>query len=324
MYYTNPIFDEDFPDPAVLHASDGWYYGYATQTLVEGRTFNIQVARSRDLIEWEHLGDALPVKPRWADRTQQFWAPHVVEHDGTFYMYYSSAANKRLGMCIAAATATHPAGPFVDCGKPLVSGGGFVHIDPMAFDDPGTGKRLLYWGSGFQPIRVQELAPDRVSFAPGSKPVTVLRPDRATPYERLIEASWVIERDGFYYLLYSGDNCCGDGAHYAVMVARSESATGPFVKRAKAGNGYTDSVILQHSDCWLAPGHHAIIRDKADDDCIIYHAIDCREPQLEESIPGDRDTRRILLMDRLIYRDGWPCVEGQVPSSTPQQPPLTG
>ena len=45
---------------------------------------------------------------------------------------------------------------------------GFVNIDPMSFDDPATGKRLLYWGSGFGPIKVRELAPDRISFAPGS------------------------------------------------------------------------------------------------------------------------------------------------------------
>ncbi len=25
-----------------------------------------------------------------------------------------------------------------------------------------------------------------------------------------------------------GDNCCGEGAHYAVMVARAKKATGPF------------------------------------------------------------------------------------------------
>ena len=27
--YTNPVFDQDFPDPTVLRASDGYYYAYA-------------------------------------------------------------------------------------------------------------------------------------------------------------------------------------------------------------------------------------------------------------------------------------------------------
>ena len=42
-----------------------------------------------------------------------------------------------------------------------------------------TGKHLLYWGSGFQPIKVQELAEDRISFAPGSQPVDLVWPNPA-------------------------------------------------------------------------------------------------------------------------------------------------
>jgi hypothetical protein len=34
--YTNPILDKDFPDPAVIHAPDVFYYAYATQTLRDG------------------------------------------------------------------------------------------------------------------------------------------------------------------------------------------------------------------------------------------------------------------------------------------------
>ena len=64
-FYTNPVLDADFPDPTVIHA-DGVYYAYATQTLRDGRWINIQVARSADLVHWEHLGDALPQKPAWA------------------------------------------------------------------------------------------------------------------------------------------------------------------------------------------------------------------------------------------------------------------
>ena len=45
---------------------------------------NIQVARSADLVGWTRLGDALPAKPAWASQTQDFWAPHVAEHDGVY------------------------------------------------------------------------------------------------------------------------------------------------------------------------------------------------------------------------------------------------
>jgi arabinan endo-1,5-alpha-L-arabinosidase len=85
--YVNPVLDEDFPDPAVILAPDGYYYAYATQTLREGQWINIQVARSTDLVHWEHLGDALPQKPVWAQTTQDFWAPYVLR-DGDRYVMY--------------------------------------------------------------------------------------------------------------------------------------------------------------------------------------------------------------------------------------------
>ena len=69
--------DDNFPDPAVLRASDGWYYVYATQGEHAGRMQNIQAARSRDMKSWQRLADVLPVKPGWAAQTQDFWAPHV-------------------------------------------------------------------------------------------------------------------------------------------------------------------------------------------------------------------------------------------------------
>lgn len=322
--YRNPVLDADFPDPTVLRASDGFYYAYATQTVIEGRTINIQVARSKDLVNWEHLGDALPVKPKWADRTQKFWAPHVSQHGDTFYLYYSADPNTLTGLCLAVATAKSPAGPFIDTGSPLKCGEGFVNIDPMAFDDPKTGKRLLYWGSGFQAIRVQELAEDRVSFKPGSQPVELVHPikdERPDNYQRLIEGAWVTLRNGFYYLFYSGDNCCGDKAHYAVMVARSTSATGPFETLARA-RGRANSVILEANSRWIAPGHNSVITDSAGQDWMAYHAIDSQKRLLATSIGGDRDVRRIMLIDRVVYRDGWPAIEKGHPSTTQVKAPV--
>ncbi|HJR07470.1 MAG TPA: glycoside hydrolase family 43 protein [Pyrinomonadaceae bacterium] len=322
--YTNPVFDEDFPDPTVIRASDGFFYAYATQAVVAGKTTNIQVARSRDLVAWERLGDALPAKPAWANQTQKFWAPHVSQHGDTFYMYYSADPNTLTGLCLAVATARRPEGPFTDIGKPLKCGASFVNIDPMAFDDPRTGKRLLYWGSGFQPIRVQELAADRVSFKRGSTPREVVFPiktEDAANYQRLIEGAWITERGGFYYLFFSGDNCCGDKAHYAVMVARSRSATGPFKTLAQA-TGEPQSIILELNTRFIAPGHNSVVRDAAGDDWIVYHAIDAGKRNVETNIAGDRDVRRIMLMDRLVWRRDWPRVEWGSPSTLAKPAPV--
>ncbi|HEV7375522.1 MAG TPA: glycoside hydrolase family 43 protein [Pyrinomonadaceae bacterium] len=322
-YYINPVFDTDFPDPTVMRASDGWYYAYATQTIINEKMVNIQVARSFDLVNWEHLGDALPIKPAWANQTQKFWAPHVSQFGETYYMYFSADANPLTGLCLAVATSKSPRGPFADSGQPLKCGASFVNIDPMAFDDPRTGKRFLYWGSGFQPIRVQELAPDRVSFMPGSQPVELIAPikdENTANYQRLIEGAWMWFHGGYYYLFYSGDNCCGDKAHYAVMVARSRSATGPFETLA-LGTGKSNSAILERNERWIAPGHNSVIRDAAGQDWIFYHAIDAKNRRLKNDISGDRDVRRIMLMDRLVYRRGWPTIATGSPSTTRQPGP---
>ncbi|MGH9940947.1 MAG: glycoside hydrolase family 43 protein [Pyrinomonadaceae bacterium] len=325
--YMNPVFDTDFPDPTVIRATDGWFYAYATQAIVEGRMHNFQLARSRELVAWERMPDALPVKPAWASQTQLFWAPDVHQRGDTFYMYYSAGldpdgaeklkkelreeSSKEGVFCLGVATSKAPGGPFVDSGRPLKCGLSFVNIDPMAFDDPRTGRKLLYWGSGFQPIRVQELSDDRLSFKPGSEPVELIRADKSIPFQTLIEGAWVTARDGWYYLFYSGENCCHGPLQeikYAALVARSRSATGPF-ETLKDATGAADSAILRRSREWIAPGHNSIVTDAAGQDWIAYHAIDVDKPYLTTEIGGDRKVNRVMLLDRIVYRNGWPRVE---------------
>jgi arabinan endo-1,5-alpha-L-arabinosidase len=315
--YANPVLDADFPDPAVLRASDGYFYAYATQGERDGRMHNIQAARSRDLVRWEPLGDALPAKPGWAAKTQDFWAPHVSEHRGRYYLYYSAKPDAALddksrGLCLAVATASRPEGPFTDIGKPLQCGEGFVNIDPFAYDDPKTGKRLLYWGSGFGPIKVQRLAADRVSFAPGSAPldlVPVVKTEDPANYRRLVEGAWVHYRAPYYYLFLSGDNCCGPNAHYAALVARSKSATGPFEVR--------EEPVVAKRGIWNAPGHNSVATDAAGHDWIVYHAVDSRNPRSKPD--AEVNTRRVMLIDRLVWEDGWPRIDG--PSEGPRPAP---
>jgi arabinan endo-1,5-alpha-L-arabinosidase len=321
--YANPVLDADFPDPAVILAPDGCYYAYATQTLRDGEWINIQVARSPNLVHWELLGDALPEKPSWARDTQDFWAPFVVRDGDKYLMYYSATHDAchdpERGHCLAIATATSPAGPFVDMGMPLLLGVGFEYIDPMVFEDPESSRWLLYWGSGFQPIRVQELAADRMSFEAGSAPVDLIWPNPVEgAFPRLVEASWVIRHDDFYYLFYSGDNCCGPDAEYGVMVARSREPTGPFETLEEA-RGVPHSLMLFKSEHWLAPGHNSTVIDKAGDVWMIYHAIDVNRPRQRQE--DEINSRRILLIDKIEWRDGWPFIG--TPSDELKAAPIT-
>ncbi len=319
--YTNPVLDTDFPDPAVIRAADGRFYVYATQGGDPIR--NIQVARSEDLVRWTLVGDALPVKPSWASGTQDFWAPDVYRRGDTYILYYSAKPDAALtddkrGLCLAVATSSRAEGPFIDKGEPLLCGESFVNIDPFAFDDPATGKTYLYWGSGFGPIKVQELAEDRLAFAPDSKPidlVDVIRTEDPKEYRRLVEGAWVIRRGGYYYLFFSGDNCCGPKAHYATMVARSRSATGPFEVRERPLY-----LVLEANARWTAPGHNSVVTDDAGTDWILYHGVDNRRPRSKPT--DDINTRRVMLLDRLVWRDGWPEIANRSPTSSPQRGPV--
>ena len=320
--YVNPVLARDFPDPAAIRSPDGWYYAYATQGSLGEKVLNIQVARSLDLVNWEHLGDALPLKPRWASGKQAFWAPHVI-YDARrrrYVMYYSAEPDTARGKCLAVAIAASPAGPFSDVGEPMLCGEGIEHIDPMAFDDPVSGKRLLYWGSGGLPIRVQELAADRLGFLPGSEPRAILFPDEHRPYLSLIEGAWVIYRDGAYYLFYSGDRCCSTEPRYALMVARAQSAFGPFEHFSNPESDGS-SAIVEPDGFWIAPGHNSVVTDDAGSDWILYHAMDAGRRYFEDR-PQGRSSPRVMLLDRLIYRDGWPRVATGRPSARDRAPVL--
>ena len=120
----------------------------------------------------------------------------------------------------------------------------------------------------------------------------------------------MIRRGGSYYVFYSGDNCCGPKANYAVMVARSKSATGPF-ETLEQVSGKPHSIILEKRGHWIAPGHNSIVTDRNGRDWIVYHAVDTRRPR--EDPADELNTRRIMLIDPIVWRNGWPVIEG--PSS---------
>ncbi|WP_181304539.1 glycoside hydrolase family 43 protein [Rufibacter sp. XAAS-G3-1] len=299
---TNPVLNANFPDPTVIRVQDS-YYAYATNGAINGKSYNLPVAVSQDLQNWQIVGDALPAKPNWA--TKDFWAPHVL-FDSTlqkYVLFYSGEKGRDTGKCLGVAFSDKPEGPFIDKGAPLICGGGFVNIDPFAFVDPKTGKKLLYWGSAHQPIKVQELTNDWQSFLPGSSPGTVMLPYQEPQYDKLIEGAWVDYHQGTYYLYYSGDNCCGPQASYAVLVAKSDNALGPFERLATA-KGTGNSVILEKDKEWLAPGHNSIFKDKKGNTYIAYHAI----PITKDATKQQYDSR-VFLIKKISYKNGWPVVE---------------
>jgi len=138
--YVNPVWDQDFPDPAVLRVGDT-FHAYATQ----GSGKNVQTLTSPDLVHWRPGGDALPHVVKWAS-TGNTWAPEVMAIGGRYVLYYVAHSDAAGKQCIGRATARTPAGPFTDdASTPLVCqealGGS---IDPSPFRS-ADGKLYLYW-----------------------------------------------------------------------------------------------------------------------------------------------------------------------------------
>ncbi len=309
----NPVLNKDFPDPTVVHIGN-LYYAYATQARVNGKTWNIQVASSTDLQHWALLKDALPTKPSWAATTQDFWAPHVLYDSSlkTYVLFYSGESDDTAtGKCLGVAFANNPMGPFVDKGVPLVCGEGFVNIDPMAFVDPQTGKKYLYWGSGFKPIKVQEMEDDWRAFKKGTVEKNVVQPGSEKAYNILIEGAWLDYDKGTYYLYYSGDNCCGDKANYAVMVARADNPLGPFQRLGEAA-ATGRSAVLEKDSVWIAPGHNSVFRDAGGNAWTAYHAIE------RSGRKSGGHEARVFCLKPVQYINGWPQIGSATASATKQ------
>lgn len=182
---------------------------------------------------------------------------------------------------------------------------GYIDIDPFVLRD-ASGGLLMYWGSNRAPIRVQQLSSDGTALVGASR--TVLAPSSATSYDGLVEGASVVHHGGFYYLFYSGDHCCGKNAHYAMLVARSRSAMGPF-QRAPT------NPIIAANDFFNAPGHGTVFRDDAGAYFILYHAMERSDP----------NHLRRLMLDRIRWRNGWPVVNGgHGPTRAPQPRPVVG
>jgi arabinan endo-1,5-alpha-L-arabinosidase len=298
--YRNPVYDHDAPDPAVLRAPDGAFYAYTTQSLYGTRLVNIPVLRSPDLVHWTFVRDALPALPRWGVmRDPDSWAPHVIRHDGRYLMYFSERRADDGTMAIGVAIADDPEGPFRDAiGEPLLTGPTFTTIDPFVMTIDSD--LWIYWGSAGDPISAQRLTDDGLGLV--GQPRIVFERTFGEPYEGLIEGTWLIRHSGYWYLMYSGDACCDEFAHYAVLVARSRSPFGPFGRDP-------NNPVVAANETFNAPGHNSVVIDDDGRDWLVYHAY----------VRPDY-TFRVMLIDRIEWEAGWPVLEGG-PSDDPRSAP---
>ena len=290
MGFTNPVYDGNFADPHVIAVGSD-YYAFATN----GPLGNIQTLKSKDLVSWDQVGDSLPSLPAWTS-PGKVWAPEVaVQGADRYVMYYTTSDDASGRQCVGVAVASEPQGPYVDkSSKPLicqVSEGGSIDASP--FQD-STGQRWLYWKNDGNAIGVDtwiyasRLSPDGLTLT-GS---TTRLIKQTLPWEgNLVEAPYMVERDGKYHLFYSAN--AYDKAEYAVGHALCSTPAGPCTK--------SGDPILTSSEDAAGPGHNMVLH-KDNRDWFIYHAWD--PAQVGSDPPG-----RTMWLSELTWTDDVPKVQ---------------
>ena len=266
----NPVFPGLHADPEVLYSEQtGKYYIYPTTDGAYGwHNHDFKCFSSSDLVNWKDEGVILDLQDLdWGK--EYAWAPCIIEKkvgDGYRYYYYF-VANKSVGVAVA----ERPEGPYRDAlGRPLLSqeeiGAPNQVIDPDVFHDPATGKYYLYWGNSY--LWMAELADDMVSLVPGTMHELIPR-SRIGEYHYL-EGTYVFERDGLYYFMWSEN--ITRSARYRIRYLISDSPT-ELVRNGQPAK-VEEQVILQQNPSLqiFGTGHNSVLNIPGTDDWfMVYH-----------------------------------------------------
>jgi len=330
-------------DPAVTLVGDT-YYMYSTDAIYFARpkepvdtagmrrrkrkpTGNVQIRCSKDLVNWEFIGWALPEIPQEAvewvksfnpgmhGAASNVWAPYMVDAgDGTYRLYYCVSAFGRKTSYIGLATAKSPEGPWRHRGCVVKTSpeSPMNAIDPSIITD-SNGKQWMHYGSYFGGIYCVELNPATgLPAAEGDHGHLVAR--RANYRRDNLEAAEIIYNPEFdmYYLFGSYDPL---QTTYNVRVARSKNAEGPFVDFfGKEMSDTTDNYPIitapyrfDNHPGWVGTAHCGVFADLGGQFYMAHQGRYAPEPGMM-----DLHIRQVF-----FTKDGWPVVSPERFTATP-------
>jgi len=240
----NPVIPGFFADPSFV-AMDGKYYIYATTV---SKFMEPVVWVSDDMVTWDvhHLGIA---------GEHFFWAPSVLKgKNGKYYLYHTSGFDFKCHLYIGET----PTGPWEKFG--FVEEG----FDLQIYEDPATGK--VYGLSSDPQSRPRIVEFESNPNDPGYLTKVIHEASPKGPFFDYTEGSFIVYRDGWYYLMYSGGKC-GD-VTYNIRYARSRDIYGPYTDAP----GYA---ILEQAPGKniYGTGHHSVFMLN-DAYYIVYHRQD--------------------------------------------------
>ncbi len=244
--YRNPVIAGDFADPSVIRVGDTYF---AVGTSSEwGPAYPIY--SSRDLVNWEFVGPVFAELPKWT--VGSYWAPELFFRNGTFYVYYTARRKSDKQSVIGVATTKDITKGFKDHG--VIIEWTREAIDAYVVEDKG--KLFITWKAygldkdrGIELLGA-ELSPDGLKVT--GKEFSLIKADQAGWEAGGAEGQAIFKRGNYWYMLYSGNACCGDRCDYQVGLARAEKLQGPWVK-------YAGNPVLFGDDTWKCPGHGTVV-----------------------------------------------------------------
>ena len=321
-------------DPSCIKAGE-YYYLYSTDAIyfkerpeiedIPKEIGNIQVRRSKDLVNWEFVGWAFDTIPAEAieyieavsqgRRPRNIWAPYVIEWNGRYRLYYAVSLFGARTSYIGLAVSSSPEGPWElkGCVVKTDENDKMNAIDPSVIADRKSGKHWMHYGSYFGGLYCVELNPETgLTLNPGDKGHLVAR--RANYRIRNLEAPEIIYNPELdkYFLFTSYDALF---THYNVRVGRSEQPQGPFLDLfgKELGDTTDNYPILTYAyrfdghPGWAGVGHCGVIND--DGKYLMFH----------QGRLAPYNQMMVLHVREIFWNsDGWPVVSPERYAAMPQ------